>query len=455
MDITLPDLPELVHPGEAASGFPLEDWVASLFQLGRFYVDRGVSYRDGQGWAEYDVAAARFTPGCIDRHVAEVKSGPKDATPQAVMLWLGKLHFFGGASGSWWQWDPVVGDPEKKVDLIERKVPKDVRERLRSSGLDFVTLEDIDAVYAQRQLRGILSEVPPVDIQNTNTDAWRYFYLTDRVLRHLMADFPKPVNRAVQGAWDRVAYKLPMTLDPATRLQSAWTAFEDVGKVEKEARESLIESLAEQACLSKYAAQKKVRSLTLHGGGAGAELEVQRLAWSNAWVRHVLRMATLHAAVEYVASGTDLALARSIHKSMPVRLAEIGKIPFYDRLPQFWQVFTGPWGGWLTHATRERELQDMCQEAGLPYSSAAQALRCWDILFPARNSWLQGVGNFSMYSYHPPPMKALGLYKRGHAKSGRGFALGTRYSDAPPGADAWALDLCDLLNLPKVQFMMT
>jgi len=394
-----------------------EDWVSALFQVSRFYVHRGVELRPPENkrnsWGEYDLIAQRFDVR-REAHAVEAKSGVSDLGPAEVLKWRGKLALL-DCGGSWWQWDdgPARGAP------VSRQVPPDIRDRLERSGLIFVAVCDTGTAAGLAHVRALISDTPPRAADQTTVDEWRYNYWVVRSLADTLTRLPQPLKDDVSRFWQDVTSGLPLMADPVARLERAWAHWSASGPLVGRLDECAAKELARTTGLGlgsdALGELRKALALGTRSASKSQWLAAREL-WFSAWLRHTLRMMTLDAAVQCIAEDVPEADLRGVRPGLPGQLRALREIQFVERLPQFWQAFSGPWGGWVSNdsAHRNAELRAMCQSAGLPFSSGAVALETLDRLMvsPGGRYLVQGLHDHRTVVYHPPPMKALGHFTR-------------------------------------------
>jgi hypothetical protein len=361
-------------------GTDLEHYVAALFQVGRYYVEKNLIERVPTDVLELDVVASDFAGVQPNPVLIEVKGGSWG--------WGDLFKMLG--------WKTYLGIP-RAVLFVKSSAGKPIENmsvKMAPHGISVVSFDETPDPLDLLAAAGL-----GASSSGPNVWLWRHSYSIERKLTAVVAEACRahPDRQGPQAALKYQRLVNDGTFfakNPFERLSMLYDAYKEHPKLTLACAVELgggpYDPLAE-------AAPNAVLKEALVEGK-------HQLIQACMFIEHRARLALLRAAIDYACEFPTVPpvgqgniawhqlVVDSLPQSFKSGLEWLQKQPSFRRYAVFWQQFLWGWGGFYLDHRREEEFAWMGTYSGIPTEEVPVALSAFDQLFPAPSGWLTTAG---------------------------------------------------------------
>lgn len=395
--ITLPLIPK---------DYAYEDYVSSVLNAGGYYLERNIHKREKSDILELDIVTNKFTDRCVEKTIAEIKSG-NWGFPDIFKVrgWMDYLQF---SKASF-----VV----QKADS-NQEVYNEIANQLDIS-LVVTEMKGKKLCYNQIQNAYAIKHTPH---ENAFVANLRFSYALERKIISDINTTAK-TNKNLVG-FEKLRNYLYDLCDntffvstPSARINKTFKLFTEnkhiTARLDHENAENSYASISDTGVDITQESFKKLfydhDSKNKLYGSLYVEM-LNRLLVLKHCIEDLLRPENEQEIANYI---SDLN-----HAILPVNLkAAIGVLKshnYYYLYPYFWQVFIFLFGGFILENKRQEEYNLLSEISEVPVEEIGNALSVFDLLFPIEGGWMQKVNKTSMkiLKFMPSPFCGIGVNLR-------------------------------------------
>jgi hypothetical protein len=384
---TLSDIPK--------SGHELEDFVSALFRASRYFVETNITERDFTEILELDAVATSYEGGLPTSVLAEAKGG--DWGFADIFKVVGWMRYLDLARGGFFV---TAGPRASTVPACQQKITP--------LGVTLVDLGDFSDAVKRFEAAGFQKVADALLV-----DVWRFSAWAERRLIHQLrsaakANPPREGPRAAMEYYRLVNDGIFFVKDVRERLVKLYDAYQTHPKLSLGVAVEIGGGAYDPNTL--VTGHPIMREAIFRGRHDPVQAAF--------YLEHRARLSILKAAIDLTCHAEAIGVPPNIPLTLPgtfrAGLDVLRKQRSFKRYALFWQVFLWGFGGFLLRDRLKEEHESLSLQTGVPVDDIPQALKAFDVLFPAGGSWHVQLGTSQcvVAKMVPAAFRGMGAYQR-------------------------------------------
>lgn len=385
--------------------YAYEDYVASVLNVGGYYLERGIHKREESEVLELDIVTNKFSADGVDKTISEIKSGGW-GFPEIFKV-RGWLDYLGFDKASF-----VVQKTDQHQSLYQ-----DVSSKLN---INLIATEEDNGYLKQDQIREKYS-INVIPHENPFVVNLRFSYALERkLIKDIQSTAKnggdngfKELKEYIFNLCDNVFFEQ----DSCRKIYKTFKLF-----IEHQHITAILDNINETSSYSSLKDQDLIISKSTFEA-LFYKHDTHNKLYGPLYVEMLNRLHVLKHCVEDMLQSdpnqkVDIFLSNIAHDALPTNIKDamelFKKHKFFYLYPHFWQIFIFLFGGFILVNKKKDEYGLLSEITGVPVDEINNALSAFNILFPIDGGWFQDVHKTSirLLKFMPSPFCGIGVNLR-------------------------------------------